>query len=55
VTIAELLPGNMGRVVLTRAALKLRKPELLRMDPTTPLDPELLEQLTAAVDAVRKG
>ena len=54
-TLTELLPGNMGRVVLTRVALRLRRPDLLKMPIETPLDPALLAALLPAIDAVRKG
>lgn len=54
-TLTQLLPGNMGRVVLTRVALRLRRPDLLRMSCEIPLDPALLDTLLPAIDAVRRG
>lgn len=54
-TLNTLFAGNMGRVVLTRVALRLRKPELLKMTPDQPLDAALAEILVAARDAVNRG
>jgi hypothetical protein len=54
-TLAQLLPGNMGRVVLTRIALRLRRADLLKMSDQVPLDPALLATLMVAIDAVKKG
>ncbi len=54
-TISELLPGNMGRVVLTRVALRLRRPDLLKMSVAVPLDPALIAMLLPAIEAVKKG
>jgi hypothetical protein len=53
--LCELLPGNMGRVVLTRVALRLRRPDLLKMSDQVPLDAALLATLMTAIAAVRKG
>ena len=54
-TINALFAGNMGRVVLTRVALRLRKPELLKMTPDQPLEAALVEMLVATRDAVNRG
>lgn len=54
-TLTELLPGNVGRVVLTRVALRLRRPDLLKMSVELQLDAALLATLMPAIDAVRKG
>jgi hypothetical protein len=54
-TLTELLPGNMGRVVLTRVALRLRRPDLLKMPVEVQLDPDLLATLMPAIAAVKKG
>lgn len=54
-TIGEIFPGNMGRVRLTRVALKLRMPALLRMAPEQSLEQELLEKLTTCLAEVQKG
>ena len=54
-TLTQLLPGNMGRVVLTRVALRLRRPDLLKMSVEIPIDPGLLAALLPAIDAVRRG
>ena len=54
-TLSTLFAGNMGRVVLTRVALRLRKPELLKMTADQPLDAALVDMLVAARDAVNRG
>jgi hypothetical protein len=54
-TLAELFPGNMGRVQLTRVALKLRMPALMTMSPTAVIEPELLQKLITTLADVRKG
>ncbi len=54
-TLDELLPGKMGRVVLTRAALRLRMPALLKIPEDQELDEELLVKLQAAIAEVQKG
>ena len=54
-TLDSLFTGNMGRVVLTRVAVRLRKPELLKMTRTLPLDPAMIEMLLAARDAGNRG
>lgn len=54
-SLGELFPGNLGRVVLTRVALRLRMPELLRTAPTAALDPVLADKIAAAAAAVRQG
>ncbi len=51
----DLFPGNMGRVLLTRVAIRLRMPNLMKMDPAKPLAPQLAEQLRAALDDVKRG
>jgi hypothetical protein len=54
-TLDSLFTGNMGRVVLTRVAVRLRKPELLKMTASAPLDPAMIDMLIAARDAVKRG
>jgi hypothetical protein len=54
-TLGTLFVGNMGRVVLTRVAVRLRKPELLKMRADEPLESSLVEILVAARDAVSRG
>lgn len=54
-TIGELFPGNMGRVQLTRVALKMRMPALMQMAPHQPLDAVLLTKLTHCLAEVQKG
>jgi len=54
-TIGEMFPGNMGRVRLTRVALKLRMPTLLQTPPDQALDAALLTKLTLCLAEVQKG
>lgn len=54
-TLAELFPGNIGRVVLTRVAVRLRMPALLKTPTSTPLDGDLYARVVAAAEAVRRG
>ncbi|MFT6147042.1 MAG: hypothetical protein ACJAZO_003740 [Myxococcota bacterium] len=53
-TIEELFPGKMGRVELTRVAISLRLPDLMRAKPSDPVSPELLTHLQDALKQVRK-
>ncbi|MCC6876451.1 MAG: hypothetical protein IT378_19260 [Sandaracinaceae bacterium] len=55
VTIADLFPGAMGRVWLSRVALRLRDPSLLRLPPQTVLDAAEVTRLRAALADVREG
>src|SRR3990167_4423652 len=54
-TIAELFPGNMGRVRLTRVALRLRMPALLQMPGDQLIDAGLVTKLTVCLAEVQKG
>jgi len=54
-TIGSIFPGKMGRVELTRVAIRLRMPELLKKSPNEKLEPELADKLKIALTDVRKG
>jgi len=54
-TLSELFPGNVGRVELTRVALRLRRPDLLRMKPNAQLDADTVNKLQSALAQVRRG
>jgi hypothetical protein len=54
-TLQDLFPGKMGKVELTRIAIRLRMPHLLRSAPDAPLDAALAATLQSALDEVRKG
>lgn len=54
-TLGELFPGKLGRVQLTRVAVRLRRPDLLKLAPATVLEPELVLKLQQAADAVKGG
>lgn len=51
----ELFPGKMGRVELTRIAISLRMPMLMRAKPTDTIKPGLIARLIEALKQVRKG
>jgi|GEM_PF-1300202 len=54
-TLEDLFPGRMGRVVLTRVAIRVRRPDVLKMAPTAHLDDKLAALLTDAKTQVQKG
>ena len=54
-TLSELFPGNIGRVWLTRVAIRMRMPELMRMAPGEALEGSLLERVSATLVEVRRG
>lgn len=54
-TLAELFPGKLGRMELTRVALRLRRPDLLKMSFDTPLDKTTRATLANALIQVRRG
>ncbi len=54
-TIADLFPGNMGRVLMTRVAIRTRMPALMKMTPDEPIDEKLLAQLRIAIEQVKRG
>lgn len=53
--IEDLFPGKMGRVELTRVAISLRMPALMRSKPTDTIDPALVPRIEDALKTVRKG
>lgn len=54
-TLGELFPGNVGRVVLTRVAVRLRMPVLLRMTPSDELPGDIASLVEEAAAAVKRG
>lgn len=54
-TIGEVFPGNMGRLMLTRVALRLRMPELMKLSPGQEIEPALLLRLQTTLAEVKKG
>ena len=54
-TIESLFPGKMGRVMLTRVAIRMRRPELLKMNKTEVLAEELADKVREALAMVKKG
>jgi len=54
-TLEDLFPGRMGRVVLTRVAIRVRRPDVLKLPSTTELDDHLVTLLTDAKAQVQKG
>ena len=54
-TLGDIFPGNLGRLMLSAVVLRLRRPELMRMSMETPLDARLEAELREALMAVREG
>lgn len=54
-TIGDVFPGNMGRLMLTRVALRLRMPELMKLSPSHCLESALLARLQTTLVEVKKG
>lgn len=54
-TLNSLFPGKMGRVVLTRVAIRMRRPDLLKMPGDEPIDSATASELEAARDLVSRG
>ncbi len=54
-TLQELFPGKMGKVELTRIAIRLRMPELLRASMDSPLEPSIAATLQTTLTEVRKA
>lgn len=54
-TLGELFPGKLGRVQLTRVAVRLRRPDLLKLALDAELEAELLQKLQTAMAAVKEG
>ena len=54
-TLEEMFAGRMGRVVLTRVAIRVRKPEILKMSVSAPLEVALIEELERARREVSGG
>jgi hypothetical protein len=54
-TLDALFVGNMGRVELTRVAIRLRMPTLLKMRPGETLSPDLCAVLQQALLDIRRG
>jgi hypothetical protein len=48
-TLTDIFPGRAGRVFLTRVAVRLRMPQILKMKMDEPLDPALSKKLQGAV------
>lgn len=51
-TLTDIFPGKAGRVFLTRLAVRLRMPQLLKMKMDVPLEPELREKLQSAAQSM---
>lgn len=54
-TLDDLFPGKLGRVKLTSVAIKLRKPMLLKQDPSDELPQDLVTALQSALTEISKG
>ncbi len=53
--IEDLFPGKMGKVELTRVAIRMRLPRLLKMKPNETMDDELVKRVKATLEEVRQG
>lgn len=53
--LSALFPGKMGRVMLTRVAIRIRRPELLKLKAESELEPALLATLNQAIVDIRRG
>ena len=54
-TLDEFFPGNMGRMLLIRVMLRLKRPDLAKMDKGTKLDTDLIKLIRDAINDVKKG
>lgn len=54
-TLGELFPGNLGRMELTRVALRIKRADLLKMKPEQVIDEDTHKALVAAIAEVRRG
>lgn len=54
-TMEDLFPGNMGRMLMIRVMLKMRRPDLRDMPRTTPLEPSLVAELESTIRQVQQG
>lgn len=48
-TLAELFPGNMGRMKMARVILMLKQPALGKMNPNDPLPADMERQIRDAI------
>jgi len=54
-TLDDFFPGNMGRMLLIRVMLRLRRPDLAKMNKKSRLDDSLIKQIKNAIYDVNKG
>lgn len=54
-TLDDLFPGNLGRMKKIRVALRLKMPDLMKMDGTKPLEKDLAAKLKKAVLETERG
>ncbi len=54
-TLAELFPGNLGRMKMIRVMLRLKMPKLMEMDHTKSLPAELLSKITQTIAEINGG
>lgn len=54
-TLDDIFPGNTGRMKKIRVALRLKMPDLMKMDATKPLDKALTKQLEKAMLDIERG
>lgn len=54
-TLDDIFPGNTGRMKKIRVALRLKMPDLMKMDGTKPLDKALSKKLENAMLEIERG
>ncbi|MEQ8454259.1 MAG: hypothetical protein RLO52_09810 [Sandaracinaceae bacterium] len=54
-TMEDLFPGNMGRMLMIRVMLKMRRPDLRDMPRTAPLEASLVAELETTIRQVQLG
>ncbi len=54
-TLDDIFPGNTGRMKRIRVALRLKMPDLMKMEGTKPLDKALAGKLEKAILEIERG
>lgn len=54
-TLNDFFPGNMGRMLLIRVMIRMKRPDLAKMDKSLELDNALCSQLKQTIQEVKRG
>jgi hypothetical protein len=54
-TLEQIFPGTVGRLKLIRVLLRLKMPELAKMDPNQTLAPALASQIRGTLVEIERG